>query len=922
VRETLRRLIDLRDGEERPALDAFVTLFGLIAAHTILETARDALFLSKLPAERLALVYAIVAALTLGASELNARFSRRFGKRNALIFTLVAAAYGTALLQHLPPTEGVLFALYAWSALVGTLVGTQFWTFAAETFTVAQGKRLFGPIASGGVAGAVAGAGLAAAVLSFVPVATLLLVSAGIFLVTAIFLTTVTTETPEAPAPARGAAGGDFLALLRHEPYLRELAAFVALSTAAVLVTDYLFKSVAAASIPKAELGVFFARSYAVFNALSLGVQLFVAGRVLRRLGVVPALVVLPILLFAGGGGIVAAGSVLALALFAKGADGALRYSLHRVAGELLWMPLSGEARDRGKAILDSVLGRTVQAVTALGLLALAAASVGSPRVLAAIVMALSAAWLVVVARLRRSYLDLFRQALARGTLDPSAASPELDLTSVETVMEALSSRDAGRVIAAMDLLHEKGRARLVPGLILYHESADVLLRALRIITTPERTDWPPLAERLLGHPSEGVRVEALRALAGKNHHVAVVRALEDSSPAVRAHAAFWAAKDSERSPLETGRIRELLALDGADGRKARAALLDAVRDAPDPRFADLVIAVLHGAEAPRSRAGDGEADLVLRGAEAMTRVRDPRFVPILVRELGRRDGRRVLREALVHQGEPALDALARALRDPGTDPRLRIHLPQTIAKFASQRAADVLAEHLLDERSGAVRYKSLRALGSVVARAKVKVDAAPMEAEALKNLVAHLRLLSTAIHVGEGGEAAELLRGLLEDKMRQSLERAFRLLQIVHPAEDIRSAYLALGSGDKRLRAQAMEFLDTLTLSTDRASPVQRDLRHALRIVADDLAPADRARRAARFLGAGASPLRSRWSLPPEWTKAPADEQEALALLVEDDDAALAAIARSHARAIPRPRPAEGAPVTRRQGAAEAADG
>src|SRR6185436_11522193 len=210
-------------------------------------------------------------------------------------------------------------------------------------FTVAQGKRLFGPIASGGVAGAVAGAGAAALSLSFIPIGSLLLVSATLFLVTAIFLTTVKADVAEPPRRAVGkaepASDGAF-ALLRREPYLRELAAFVGLSTAAVLVTDYIFKSVAAQSIPRADLGAFFARSYAAFNALSLLVQLFVAGRVLRRLGVVPALVVLPILLLAGGAGIAAAGGLLALALFTKGADGTLRYSLHRVAGELLWMPL------------------------------------------------------------------------------------------------------------------------------------------------------------------------------------------------------------------------------------------------------------------------------------------------------------------------------------------------------------------------------------------------------------------------------------------------------------------------------------------------------------------------------------------------------------------------------------------------------
>ncbi|MFT3770270.1 MAG: Npt1/Npt2 family nucleotide transporter [Minicystis sp.] len=896
MRALLGRLLDLRDGEARPTIESFVILAGVVAAHTILETARDALFLSKLPPERLALVYALVAVVTLAVSELNARFTRRFGKRNALVFTLVVAAYGTVLLGLQAMTPLVLFALYAWSALVGTLLGVQFWMFAGQIFTVAQGKRLFGPIASGGVAGAVAGAGFAALALSFVPVGVLLFVSAGIFLVTALFLTTVQPDIvapPRRAALAGGAPSQDgALALLRREPYLRELAAFVGLSTAAVLVTDYLFKSVAAQTIPPAELGRFFARTYAALNALSLGVQLFIAGRVLRRLGVVPALVVLPLLLLAGGGGVIVAGGLLALALFAKGADGALRYSLHRVAGELLWMPLAGETRDRGKALLDSVFGRAVQAVTAGGLLLLAAAGVRSPRALAVIVVVLAAAWLLVVARLRRSYLDLFRQALARGTIDPAAIMPELDLSSVETVMEALSSREARRVLAAMELLHEKGRARLIPGLILYHESAEVLLRALRIITTADRADWPPLAERLLSHPTEGVRIEALRCLAKMNHHVAVVRALEDESPTVRAHAAFWAARDSDRDPLENGRIRDLLDLPGRNRARVRAAFLDAVRDAPDARFTDLVIAILEdGGDAPASRMIDGEhVDLAVHAAHAMTKLRDPRFIPVLIPELGRREGRHVVHNALVHQGEAALDALVEALRDPRTDSRLRIHLPQAISRFTSQRAADVLAAHLTDERSGAVRFKSLRGLGHVVTHGKVKVDEALMTAEARKNLVEHFRLLSLSIRVApappEGAAAAgELLRGLLADKMRQSLERAFRLLQIVHPTEDIHGAYLALRSGDKRRRAQVMEFLDTLTMSGKRASTVHRELREALRLVADDLADADRVARIAHLL-----------SRPPH------DEEEALAQLLADEDDALATIAGYYALAVGSP--------------------
>ena len=64
------------------------------------------------------------------------------------------------------------------------------------------------------------------------------------------------------------------------------------LSTAAVLTVDYVFKSTAAASIPPAQLGEFFARYYAVMNGVSLVVQLFVAGRIVRMLGLAGATVI------------------------------------------------------------------------------------------------------------------------------------------------------------------------------------------------------------------------------------------------------------------------------------------------------------------------------------------------------------------------------------------------------------------------------------------------------------------------------------------------------------------------------------------------------------------------------------------------------------------------------------------------------
>src|SRR5262249_34278332 len=154
--------------------------------------------------------------------------------------------------------------------------------------------------------------------------------------------------------------------------------------------------------------------------------------------------------------------------------------------------------RDRAKPLLDSVLARVMQAAAAGGLLLLSMTVIGSPRTLALVIAVLSIGWVTVAISLRRPYLDLFRQSLGKGVFDPGFRLQDLDLSSAEAVIEALSSPEAPRAIAAMNLLADAGRSRLIPALILYHESEAVLLRALDVVPEEKRRDWIPLAERLL----------------------------------------------------------------------------------------------------------------------------------------------------------------------------------------------------------------------------------------------------------------------------------------------------------------------------------------------------------------------------------------------------------------------------------------
>ena len=208
-----------------------------------------------------------------------------------------------------------------------------------------------------------------------------------------------------------------------------------------------------------------------VLNVLALGAQLVLAGWLLRVLGLHRTMWVLPAFVFLGAAGVALGGGLLA-ALLLKGADGTLRYSLHRTGTELLFVPLPDSLRSRAKPVIDVVGQRGGQALASLLILAEITQNRGN-TVLAVAAAALCVVWIAWAADLKGHYLNLFRAALREGALRARDDLPALDLGSLETLFSALNSRDDAEVIGAMELLAAGGRTRLIPALVLFHPSRD-----------------------------------------------------------------------------------------------------------------------------------------------------------------------------------------------------------------------------------------------------------------------------------------------------------------------------------------------------------------------------------------------------------------------------------------------------------------
>jgi hypothetical protein len=610
--------------------------------------------------------------------------------------------------------------------------------------------------------------------------------------------------------------------------------------------------------------------------------------------------------MLAGGAACFASGGTLFAVLGTRAVYGAFRHSVHRTGLELVYLALPASVRDRARPIIDGAMTRLAQAVAAGSLLLLARLRLDSPRELAFVVTAGAFGWVGAAVSLRAPYVAVFRRALLGAEAAEPRSAEELDLASVELLIEALASPRPREVVAAMGALARRGRAGLIPALVLLRDEEEVIEPALEIFGGTARGDWIRLAERLLADRRARVRRSAMRALA-RTHHASPTDGTDTADGAaggdlrqlawVRGYLAIAALDGGDRA---SNAHLALLAPNG-DGYEARLGMLTALSDAaPHPGLAAAVVDIVDRSPEPRDRE---TIELLARAAAS---VRATELVPRLVELLAFRDrdssatphgvwrgtgvGRSRVRAALASLGERAFEHTRAALLRPETPRGLRLQLPLALAEFGTQEASDVLLRFVQRGDDGLVRYRCLRALARIATEHGVRLPAGEVRAMARGELTEHFRLkllrrglAPAGAPLGTGAsDTMGIALALLDEKADQALARTFHLLKLCFPSEDLEQVHAAVTSGIASKRANAAEFLDALLAGGPRRRG-DDGLREWLRLLFEDLTDNERVARAAAWL--------------PD--AAPAGAQAAIAMMGVDRDRMLVAMASSLAEEL-----------------------
>jgi ATP:ADP antiporter, AAA family len=364
-----RRIVDVKTTEIRALWLGFAFHFLILAGYYITRPIRDSIGASNMEALPWMFTATLIAMLiaNVAFAATVARMSRRKFIPLAYGFFIVVFGLFFIAMQTRPATEQVWIdrSFFVWVSVFNLFNTAVFWAFMTDLFTVEQGKRLYGFIAVGGTLGAISGAYITKHYVRDIGPANLLIIAAAMFAIAGAmvrFFPCGFNEEDKPAAKPEEPIGGSVWSGLTHicrSPYLMGLAASMLLytttSTWAYFQQSELAGGVLKTSTARTE---FFGSLEIWVNSITVLIQIFLTGRLLKWFGVGVTLFALPFISMVGFGVMGVAASLGTLAIF-QVVRRAAAYALMRPSREILFTVLKREDKYKVKSVTDTLGYRT-----------------------------------------------------------------------------------------------------------------------------------------------------------------------------------------------------------------------------------------------------------------------------------------------------------------------------------------------------------------------------------------------------------------------------------------------------------------------------------------------------------------------------------------------------------------------------------
>ncbi len=355
----------------------FVNGFLLMFSYYLLRPVREAFILAGGNAEVRSYAVAVTALVLILLLPLYSTIFRHHGKA-WLVRWIMGLSIGCllifALLASLDIPPGFFF--FVWLGVFSVLTVAQFWATAADTCGMIRGQTAFPTIGVGVSLGALAGSQVAAALFQILGSAGLILLAAAMLATPLLWSRRLESGDGEddGSLPDRSMMPG--YGVLVRDRYLCLIALSVVLlnwinstgdfilAKAVVTHAHGILADFLPASDRDAVIAVFYGRFYAGVSFLALFLQLFLAPKLMRHVGMQGSALLLPGIMIAGYG-IMAFVPIFSVIQITNLLENSSNYSVHNTARQAMFLPVDEAARYEGKTIIDTLfwrLGDLIQA--------------------------------------------------------------------------------------------------------------------------------------------------------------------------------------------------------------------------------------------------------------------------------------------------------------------------------------------------------------------------------------------------------------------------------------------------------------------------------------------------------------------------------------------------------------------------------
>jgi AAA family ATP:ADP antiporter len=362
----LNRVVNVRPDEVRALLWSFAYFFCLLAAYYILRPLRDEMGVAG-GVRNLQWLFTATFVTMLAAVPIYGALVARLPRRRFIPivyhFFVANLAIFWVLLALDVERQAVARVFFVWISVFVLFAVSVFWSFMADLYSTDQSKRLYGFIAAGGSAGALAGPALTIVLAPAIGTTHLLIVAA-LLLELAVFCATrleVKSERKEEQRIGGGALDG--LVMVLRSPYIAGILLWVGLlSIAATFLYFEQAAIVAKASDDPAVRTRIFATVDLAVGILTLAVQFVATGKLIQRFGVGPALALLPVV-FAAGFAVLAAAPTLMVVIAFQALQRTANFAISNPARESLFTVVGRDEKYKAKNVIDIVAVRGADAL-------------------------------------------------------------------------------------------------------------------------------------------------------------------------------------------------------------------------------------------------------------------------------------------------------------------------------------------------------------------------------------------------------------------------------------------------------------------------------------------------------------------------------------------------------------------------------